>query len=121
MPVEGGGKPVRFKGTFIMFSELAPDRRTVAAVEFDELRKNILTLLDAKTGRMLRKVPIRGVPAKDGLTGVRIWSSASEVVLDYQGGSGLRSYGLNVKTGKLRQLAHYPGVGFKRSTLPGSW
>ncbi|MBF8188520.1 hypothetical protein ITP53_22895 [Nonomuraea sp. K274] len=121
MPVKGGGKPVRFDGTYIMFSELAPDRRTVAAVEFDELRRNKLTLLDAKTGRMLRKVPVRGVPAKAGLVGVRIWSSASEVVLDYQVGVRLRSYGLNVGTGRLRHLADYPDVGFKQAALPGSW
>lgn len=101
MPVTGGGRPVRFDGVFIMFSELAPDGRTVAAFEMPDIEKRTLTLLDAKTGRTLRKVAIRGLP-KDlgGVTGTSLWRSGSEVMLRYLGKGGTRSYAVDVNTGK---------------------
>ncbi|MEU4410655.1 hypothetical protein AB0F88_39640 [Streptosporangium sp. NPDC023963] len=73
MPVTGGGSPVRFDGVFIMFGELAPDGRTVAAFDFERKghMKNTLTLLDARTGKILRRVAIRGLPEKGGVSNSR--------------------------------------------------
>ncbi|MEU4517007.1 hypothetical protein AB0G05_46625 [Nonomuraea wenchangensis] len=117
MPVTGGGKPVRFHGTYINFSEPAPDGRTVAAIEFEKKR---LTLLDTRTGRVVRKVTVKGVPVKGGPDSVRIWTSASDVVLDYQVGKELRSYAVNVDTGKARQVFKVSNVA-KDVTLPAEW
>jgi hypothetical protein len=105
MPVTGGGKPVRFDGTFIMFSEIAPDGRTVAAVEFVDVAKNRLTLLDAKNGRTLRKVPIGGLPKDSWVDGTGIWLSKKEVMVVVGGRSGGYSYALDVTTGKARRWA----------------
>ncbi|MFD1541333.1 hypothetical protein [Nonomuraea guangzhouensis] len=119
MPVTGGGAPVRFRGTFIMFSELAPDGRTVAAVEFRDLKKRTLTLLDAKSGRTLRKVAIRGLPTNGSLWGTSIWQSGSEVTIAFLGDKdSLFTYAVDVRTGQIRQLARQTG---KSSfvTLPG--
>ena len=55
---------MRFDGVFIMFSELAPDGRTVAAFEYRDFKKRTLTLLTPRRAD-LRKVVIRGLP-KDG-------------------------------------------------------
>ncbi|MFG1956148.1 hypothetical protein [Nonomuraea sp. NPDC049028] len=118
MPVTGGGKPVRFNGVFIMFSEVAPDGRTVAAVEFPKvgkgeplmLEKSTLTLLDAKTGKLLRKVPISGLPDdRGGVAGTTIWQSESEVTLLYGGKEGERSYAVDVNTGRARLLDRQSG------------
>ncbi|WP_433517329.1 hypothetical protein ACQP2T_18325 [Nonomuraea sp. CA-143628] len=118
MPVTGGGKPVRFNGVFIMFSEVAPDGRTVVAVEFPKvgkgepvtLEKNMLTLLDAKTGKTLRKVPISGLPNdRGGIDGATIWQSESEVTLLYGDKEGERSYAVDVNTGRARLLDRQPG------------
>ncbi|MEV6859621.1 hypothetical protein AB0M44_01245 [Streptosporangium subroseum] len=126
MPVTGGGKPVRFDGVFIMFSELSPDGRTVVAVDFPEVRKRVLTLLDAKTGRTLRKVPIRGLPKDGSVDGVATWLSRSEIVV-VGGDKGRRfSYAVDVNTGRARLWATYSaqlGQGLTL-TLPGvsySW
>lgn len=120
MPVAGGGTPVRFRGVFIMFSELAPDGRTVAAVEYREMKKRTLTLLDAKSGRTLRKVAIRGLPENGGLDGTSIWESGSEVTIAFSDDKGsMLTYAVDVRTGQSRQLARYPGK-FPRVTLPGA-
>ncbi|MGW5160978.1 hypothetical protein ACWEPN_36390 [Nonomuraea wenchangensis] len=121
MPVTGGGKPVRFPGTYIMFSEPAADGRTVAAIEFDEMPKKKVTLLDAKTGRVVRKVTVKGVPARTQPDSVRIWASASELVLDYQVKTELRSYALNVYTGRTR-LVHKVSLADSQDVkLPAEW
>ncbi|MEU7744721.1 hypothetical protein [Nonomuraea sp. NPDC049158] len=118
MPVTGGGKPVRFNGVFIMFSEVAPDGRTVVAVEFPKVgkgefpghEKRMLTLLDAKTGKTLRKVPVRGLPDdRGGVASTTIWQSASEVTLLYGGKEGERSYAVDVNTGRARLLDRQSG------------
>ncbi|MGW2151290.1 hypothetical protein ACWCOT_43780 [Nonomuraea bangladeshensis] len=118
MPVTGGGKPVRFHGTYIMFSELAPDGRTVAAVEFE---KRMLTLLDTRTGRVVRKVAVKGGPVKGGPDSVRTWTSASEVMVDYQVGKELRSYAVNVDTGKARLVQKVSLTTAQEVRLPAEW
>ncbi|WP_327109228.1 hypothetical protein [Nonomuraea glycinis] len=119
MPVTGGGKPVRFDGTFIMFSEIAPDGRTVAAVEFAELNKRRLTLLDASTGRTLRKVSIGGLPKGSGIDGTGIWLSRKEVTVVVSGRSGGHSYALDVTTGKARRWADLGPARKHATVLPG--
>lgn len=120
MPVAGGGAPVRFHGTFIMFSELAPDGRTVAAIEYRDMKKRTLTLLDAKSGRTLRKVAIRGLPKNSALSGTSIWASASEVTIAlFQDKGSLVTYAVNVRTGQIRELGRHPGKSLQ-PILPGA-
>ncbi|SDK33282.1 sigma factor-like helix-turn-helix DNA-binding protein [Nonomuraea jiangxiensis] len=109
MPVTEGGRPVRFDGVFIMFSETAPDGRTVAAFEFPEHQKRMLTVLDARTGRTLRKVAVRGLPGAkgSGVVGTGLWRGASEVTIIFQHEGGTRLYGVDVGTGRARLLAEY--------------
>ncbi|MFJ2034044.1 hypothetical protein [Streptosporangium sp. NPDC087985] len=118
MPVTGGGAPVRFDGVFIMFSELAPDGRTVAAFEMRDIKKLTLTLLDAKTGRTLRKVAIRGLPKDGGVSNTSLWRSGSEVTIVYQDREFMSTYAVDVNTGQARQLAHYPSK-LTQLILPG--
>ncbi|MFF5247724.1 hypothetical protein ACFY3V_25850 [Streptosporangium sp. NPDC000095] len=113
MPVTGGGAPVRFDGVFIMFSELSPDGRTVAAFEFGKrgLERHSLTLLDAKTGRTIRKVVIRGLPKAGGVLDTSLWRNRAEVTLFYLHNGGSRSsYAIDINTGRARQTARYPNV-----------
>ncbi|MER6173173.1 hypothetical protein [Streptosporangium sp. NPDC001681] len=118
MPVTGGGTPVRFDGAFIMFSELSPDGRTVAAFEWRKDQKHRFTLLDAKTGRTLRKVAIRGLPKDGGVSNTALWRSGSEVTIVYWDRKSPGTYAVDVNTGQARQLARYPG-NFAHLTLPG--
>ncbi|MBT2232393.1 hypothetical protein [Nonomuraea sp. NEAU-A123] len=119
MPVTGGGAPVRFHGTFIMFSELAPDGHTVAAIEFRDMKKRTLTLLDAKSGRTLRKVAIRGLPKTGAIAGTSIWESGSEVTIATRDKSSMITYAVDVRTGQSRQLARHPGKSLQVA-LPGA-
>ncbi|MFI7452531.1 hypothetical protein ACIBQX_33905 [Nonomuraea sp. NPDC049714] len=122
MPVTGGGRPVRFDGKFIMFSEIAPDGRTVAAFEFPDQTKRKLTVLDAKTGRTLRKVSIRGLPGgrNSAVAGTALWTSGSKVEVVYRHRDDTRTYAVDVNTGQARQVAGYPGMGnAQRLALPG--
>ncbi|GAA2844991.1 hypothetical protein GCM10010517_01310 [Streptosporangium fragile] len=118
MPATGGGAPVRFDGVFIMFSELAPDGRTVAAFRMRDIERHTLTLLDAKTGRTLRKVAIQGLPKDGGIAGTTLWRSGSEVTIVHLGTGLTSTYAVDVNTGQARQLARYPGH-LPYLTLPG--
>lgn len=104
MPVTGGRKPVRFDGVFIHFSEIAPDGRTLVASEFKEATKPVLTVLDAKTGRTVRKVEIRGLPKDAGYLKPSVWRSPSEVMVLTMN-RGHSTYSVNVETGKATHLA----------------
>ncbi|GHE30122.1 hypothetical protein GCM10017673_35940 [Streptosporangium violaceochromogenes] len=122
MPVAGGGRPVRFNGAFMGFSELAPDGRTVAAFERRDARKWVqemrtLTLLGADTGRKLRTVPIRGLPKGVPVEVTGLWRSASELTVLIEEGRHKRAYGVDTGTGKARRLADYPNT--TRLVLPG--
>ncbi|TMR94770.1 hypothetical protein [Nonomuraea basaltis] len=119
MPVTGGGKPVRFDGVFIMFSELSPDGRTTVAVEFPELKKRILTLLDTRTGRTLRKVPIRGLPKAGSVDGTAIWLSRSEVTVVVNDRGDRYSYAVDVNTGRARRWADHSAQRRGSLILPG--
>jgi Tol biopolymer transport system component len=120
MPVDGHApKPVRFKGTFILFSELAPDGRTVSAVELDEYNTKRITLLDAKTGRILRKVTIRGLPKDAYLSYGAVWRSGSELIVHSYYKNSMRAYAVDVGTGKARQIATYEGYLERLISMPG--
>ncbi|RVX43736.1 hypothetical protein EDD27_6430 [Nonomuraea polychroma] len=122
MPVKGGGKPVRFDGVFINFSELSPDGRTVAAVEFSDANKRgfgRLTLLDAKTGRTLRKVTLRGLPKKGSVDGTSIWPSRSEVLVTVNDKGHMYSYAVDVTTGRAKRWADYSDLHHAALVLPG--
>lgn len=124
MPVTGGGKPMRFAGAYIMASELAPDGRTVAAVKFAELGKRTLTLLDVKTGRVQRKVTVRGLPKNGALNGTATWISRSEVTVVARDRETTSSYAVDVGTGKARRLEDFSNRRLRDVTLPGvsySW
>ncbi|MBE1590500.1 hypothetical protein ACFPOI_05650 [Nonomuraea angiospora] len=120
MPVIGGGKPVRFDGTFILFSEIAPDGRTLVAHDYDDYKskKLTLTVLDAKTGRIVRKVPVRGLPKNSGFQGATVWQSPSEVVI-VSGSKHYSTYVVNIQTGKARHLADYDNGRMNGLILPG--
>ncbi|MFI7417258.1 hypothetical protein [Nonomuraea sp. NPDC049684] len=127
MPVAGGGRPVRFDGVFIMFSELAPDGRTVVAFEFPpgrtarpEYLTRRLTVLDAKTGRTLRKVSVKGLPGRAGIDGTTIWRSPSEVTLIAEVGQDTRAYAVDVRTGRAKLVAGYPGRSRAQLVTPGA-
>ncbi|MGW4403177.1 hypothetical protein ACWEJ6_04065 [Nonomuraea sp. NPDC004702] len=126
MPVTGGGRPVRFDGVFIMFSELAPDGRTVVAFEFPPGKKaqpeyvtRRLTVLDTRTGRTLRKVSVKGLPTGAGIHDATIWQSRSEVTLAVEAGKDTRAYAVDVRTGRSRPVAKYPGQG-RGLVMPGA-
>ncbi len=121
MPVAGGGKPVRFNGTFMGFSELAPDGRTVAAFERRDYKKWVqelrtLTLLDVRTGRKLRTVPIRGLPKGQPVFVTGLWRSGSELTV-LTGERLARAYSVEIGTGKAHRLADYPNA--MSLVLPG--
>ncbi|MEV4569794.1 hypothetical protein AB0K12_39055 [Nonomuraea sp. NPDC049419] len=129
MPVTGGGEPVRFDGTFISFSEVAPDGRTVVALEMHRPTKASpgagdgtavvkrkapeLTVLDAATGEIVRKVPTPDVPGDPTAT---VWLSDTEVLVR-DGAKGRRTYALDITSGKARLLTDYGDLA--RLTLPG--
>ncbi|WP_433438150.1 hypothetical protein [Nonomuraea sp. CA-141351] len=119
MPVTGGGKPVRFDGVFINFSELAPDGRTVAAYDTKDRTKPVLTLLDAKTGRILRKVTVRGLAKPRGIFRISVWQSPSEVTVLTLDGE-YSTYVVDVNTGKARHVADYSPKTMQSLTLPGT-
>ncbi|YCK42041.1 hypothetical protein ACNF49_50785 [Actinomadura sp. ATCC 39365] len=127
MPVTGGGRPVRFDGVFIMFSELAPDGRTVVAFEFPpgkraqpEYITRRLTVLDTKTGRALRKVTVKGLPKGAGIDDATIWQSPSEVTLAVVAGKETRAYAVDVRTGRTRLVTRYPGRFKGELAMPGA-
>jgi hypothetical protein len=120
MPVTGGGKPVHFDGTFIDFSEIAPDGRTLVANDHNDYRnkRQTLTVLDAKTGRIVRKVPIRGLPKDGGFHGASIWQSPSEVLILSEGKKA-GTYAVDIETGKARRVADYSSGRKTDLILPG--
>ncbi|WP_049573105.1 hypothetical protein [Nonomuraea sp. SBT364] len=115
MPVTGGGEPVRFDGVFVRFSEVAPDGRTVVALDMTGTPKQepVLTVLDAKTGKALRKVP---APALAVDLMPTVWLSDTEVTVR-NGAPGGRLYAVDITTGKARPLADHGEV--LHLTLPG--
>ncbi|MEV4572778.1 hypothetical protein AB0K16_05915 [Nonomuraea jabiensis] len=121
MPVTGGGKRVRFDGAFIGFSEIAPDGRTLVAYDHKDYRnkRQLLTVLDAKTGRIVRKVPIRGLPKDGGFHDASIWQGPSEVLILSEGKKA-GTYAVDVETGKARHVADCDSGRKDTLILPGA-
>ncbi|SPL89419.1 unnamed protein product [[Actinomadura] parvosata subsp. kistnae] len=121
MPVTGGGKPVRFDGTFVAPSEPAPDQRTVVAFDHGKYGRNtrpVLTVLDVSTGRAVREITVTGLSADRGYLTPTIWRDATEVEVKFDGKRGWELYALNVTTGKARLLKRYD-TKLSNLTLPG--
>ncbi|MGW0484028.1 hypothetical protein [Nonomuraea sp. NPDC003214] len=116
MPVTGGGRPVRFDGVFIMFSELAPDGRTVVAVRHSQSGSRELTVLDARTGRILRPLPVRGLPKGSAIDGTGVWLNPKEVTVIAADRRERYAYAVDVTTGQSRLVADY-GKSSSRATL----
>ncbi|GAA2299185.1 hypothetical protein GCM10010149_55120 [Nonomuraea roseoviolacea subsp. roseoviolacea] len=114
MPVTGGGKPVRFKGPYIMFNEVSPDGRTVAAVQWGQGNQDVMTLLDVKTGRVVRRLTMRGLP-KDRfahLMNTGPWVSGHEFTVVYGAvGGRAATYAVDAGTGRTRRLTGYGKAG----------
>ncbi|MEV0314984.1 hypothetical protein [Nonomuraea fuscirosea] len=122
MPVEGGGKPVRFKGAWIGFSEPHPDGRTVVAIDHADHRKGARTtfgVLDAQTGRIVRKVRLTGVPANTTIDEMSVWRSSKHVTVATSTGSDRRLYEVNVTTGEAKLLTAF-GTKVRDLALPGA-
>ncbi|MBN6050320.1 hypothetical protein JYK22_00115, partial [Nonomuraea sp. RK-328] len=113
MPVTGGGKTVRFKGPYIMFNEVSPDGRTVVAVHWDQgnrdLKTGTVTVLDVRTGRVVRRLPVRGVPKdkRGGLMSTGPWVSGHEFTVVYGVNGRFATYAVDAATGRARRLTGY--------------
>ncbi|MEV0194995.1 hypothetical protein [Nonomuraea sp. NPDC050691] len=125
MPVTGGGKPVRFKGPYIMFNEVSPDGRTVIAVHWDrrnrDLKTGTVTVLDVKSGRVVRTLPIRGLPKDNKYTALLStgpWTSGHEFTVVYATKERVATYAVDADTGQARQLTGYQRA-FGELVLPG--
>ncbi|MFD0475618.1 hypothetical protein ACFQ0B_50915 [Nonomuraea thailandensis] len=120
MPVTGGGKPVRFDGKFIAPSELSPDGRTVVAytAKGSKRTRQVLTVLDVGTGRIVREFPVSGLPSDRGMVHPTIWRNASELVVRFDSSkAGWETYTVDIRTGQARLLKRYGKV--LGLTLPG--
>ncbi|MFG1699550.1 hypothetical protein [Nonomuraea sp. NPDC049309] len=113
MPVTGGGEPVRFAGRLIAFSEVAPDGRTVVAMDKTPEDAPVLTVLDAKTGEIVRRLP---TPTTSGGPEPLWWLDDREAVVKEHVKSD-KLFALDITTGDLRPLSEYREV--HGLTLPG--
>ncbi|NUW44349.1 hypothetical protein [Nonomuraea rhodomycinica] len=124
MPVTGGGEPVRFKGPYIMFNEVGPDGHTVVAVRWDRRNRDLatgtVTMLDVRTGRVARRLPIRGLPKGKyaSLMSTGPWTSGHEFTVVYATKGSVATYAVDAGTGRARRLAGYQGT-FDGLVLPG--
>ncbi|WP_440098226.1 hypothetical protein [Streptosporangium sp. H16] len=126
------------------FSPLAPDGKTVAAIENlstpeKPCRHGNLALMDTLTGKKRKTTVISGLPADVSKISLRTWLGAEEVTaltmslrcrpasqvpddepavidLPYR---TMTAYAVNVRTGKARKLATYRAQGFFEIVLPG--
>ncbi|MGW2150073.1 hypothetical protein ACWCOT_37615 [Nonomuraea bangladeshensis] len=123
---------------------LGPDGNSVVAVESVQagiagcLRSGAdLVHLDRKTGKVLRKVPVRGLSMTANQVHLRGWTSPHEITAlakplvcherdDDAPAPSLdppyvpfTAYAVNVETGQARKLATYTAQGFFHLVLPG--
>ncbi|MEU4516704.1 hypothetical protein AB0G05_45060 [Nonomuraea wenchangensis] len=139
----GNSTTVNVAGDYLV-GALGPDGYSVVAVERVEagvkgcLRSGAdLVHLDRKTGKVLRKVPVRGLSMTANQVYLRGWTGPREVTAlatplvcherdDNAPGSSLdppyvafTAYAVNVETGAARKLATYTAQGFFQLVLPG--
>ncbi|MEU6407668.1 hypothetical protein [Microbispora sp. NPDC046933] len=128
------------------FSPLAPDGTTVMAIEnlstqTRPCRHGDLVRLDARTGKTLKTVPLRGLPADVSQISLRTWRGATEVTAlttsvrcrpaSKDDGPAepeerrdppyltMTAYAVDVGTGRARKIATYTAQGFFEIVLPG--
>ncbi|MEV1243605.1 hypothetical protein [Nonomuraea sp. NPDC049750] len=124
---------------------LAPDGKTVAAVESVGVpgtgcfrSGGDLVQLDRETGKVVRRVPIRGLSMTGNFVYLRSWTGPQEITAlarpfvckdsgDYDPAPTLdppyvpfTAYAVNVKTGQARKLATYRAQDFFALVLPGN-
>ncbi|MEV1002880.1 hypothetical protein [Nonomuraea sp. NPDC050202] len=143
----GGGTSVTLPQDY-EFSPLAPDGRSIAAVEryfardFPCPRLGNLVVLDARTGVKLRSVIVQGLDAGVTSLSLRTWLGPEEVTAlaesvpcdleAYHEGPDeeaeqldqpyrtLTAYAVNVETGRARKLTTYTAQDFFEIVLPGA-
>ncbi|MEV0200867.1 hypothetical protein [Nonomuraea sp. NPDC050691] len=122
---------------------LGPDGRTVVAVESVKVTGSgcvrsggALVHLDRETGKVLRRVPVRGLSMTANFVHLRSWAGPQEITAlatpftcnesdDAPASSfdppyaPFTAYAVNVETGKARKLATYTAQGFFELVLPG--
>ncbi|MBB6347631.1 hypothetical protein FHU36_004176 [Nonomuraea muscovyensis] len=126
-----------------LFSPLAPDGESVVAVPVEEActRGGDLVRLDARTGKVLRKIAVRGLPGAGHHISLRTWRTADEVTalvmpatcppvparVDAPGPEErndppyrtMTAYAVDVRTGQARKVATYTAQDFFGIVLPG--
>ncbi|MGV9308689.1 hypothetical protein ACWDLG_35405 [Nonomuraea sp. NPDC003727] len=139
----GNAKTVDVAGHYLV-GGLGPDGETVVAVQSvtvpgtDCLRSGEdLVHLDRTTGKVLRRVPVRGLSMTGNFVHLRSWAGPQEIIAvarpfvcgnrdDDAPASELdppfvpfTAYAVNVRTGKARKLATYTAQHFFHLVLPG--
>jgi hypothetical protein len=137
----GNGSTVDFSEGY-SFSPLAPDGKTLVAVDDhgDPCARSKVVTMDAKSGKVLRAIPVRGLPLAAHNVSLRTWLSPDEVTVvvepipcpqspppdpgpdlgkfdpPYQ---TMTSYALDIRTGAARKLTTYKVQGTFDLVLPG--
>lgn len=130
MSRSGGRSPVTHDETYVRFSELAPDGRSIAALGTEKVKDGLrldhtLAVLDATTGRAGRKVTVRGLPKSIVMHGLGAWLSRTEVTLatilsKRPDQARWITYAVNVETGQARELGAYTGQNPLHMVVPGT-
>lgn len=139
----GNARTVDVAGHYLV-GGLGPDGKTIVAVESVEvpgtgcLRSGEdLVHLDPETGKVLRRVPVRGLSMTDNFVYLRSWTGPQEITAlarpfvckesDVNAPAPsldppyvpFTAYAVNVKTGKARKLTTYTAQHWFNLVLPG--
>lgn len=128
MPLAGGGSPVTVDGAYARFSALTPDGAAVAALRRSKTPDRLdgtITVLDVRTGKVSRTVPMRGLPKGSLPLTLGSWLNATEVTLAAIPSDEVRenrqvTYAVNVETGRVRRLAVYHPQHVIHLVVPGA-
>ncbi|MFJ2032291.1 hypothetical protein [Streptosporangium sp. NPDC087985] len=140
----GNAKTVDVAGHYLA-GGLGPDGKTIVAVESVGVpgtgcmrSGEDLVHLDRETGKVLRRVPVRGLSMTGNFVYLRSWTDPQEIIAlarpfvckesDVNDPAPsfdppyvpFTAYAVNVKTGKARKLATYTAQDFFHLVLPGS-
>ncbi|MEU7749200.1 hypothetical protein [Nonomuraea sp. NPDC049158] len=140
----GNAKTVDVTGHYLA-GGLGPDGKTVIALEREEVpgtgcfrSGGDLVQLDRETGKVVRRVPVRGLSMTGNFVYLRGWNGPQEITALAQplackkGGDHdpaptldppygpFTAYAVNVKTGQARKLATYTAQDFFALVLPGN-
>ncbi|WP_433355998.1 hypothetical protein ACQP25_18595 [Microtetraspora malaysiensis] len=139
----GNARTVDVAGHYLA-GGLGPDGKTIVAVEGVTVpgtgcsrSGDDLVYLDRETGKVLRRVPVRGLSMTGNFVYLRSWTGPQEITalatpfvckkrVDDAPAPSLdpsyvpfTAYAVNVKTGTARKLATYTAQGFFQLVLPG--